>query len=61
MTNRGYCHVRRKKLALHAKVTDLGGVLVAGLGGNFLGRVWRPPVSATFQNKQQAMEPGPYQ
>lgn len=48
-------------LALHGKVTDLDGVRVAGLGGNFMGRIWSPPAQATFQNKQQAMERGPYQ
>jgi predicted phosphodiesterase len=46
---------------LHGRVLDLGGVRVAGLGGNFMGRVWSPPAPATFDNKKQAMNRGPYQ
>lgn len=48
-------------VALHAKVTELDGVRVAGLGGNFMGRVWSPPAQASFQNKQKAMNRGAYQ
>ena len=47
-------------LALHGRVLDLEGVRVAGLGGNFMGRIWSPPAQATFQNKEEAMRPGPY-
>lgn len=48
-------------LALHGQVLDLDGVRVAGLGGNFMGRVWCPPAKASFQNKKLAMDRGPYQ
>lgn len=48
-------------LALHGQVCDLDGVRVAGLGGNFLGRIWRPPDPPKFQNKDQAMNRGSYQ
>lgn len=48
-------------VAFHGQVLDLGGVKVAGLGGNFLGRIWSPPAKPTFQNKEKAMKRGPYQ
>lgn len=48
-------------LALHGQVIDMDGVHVAGLGGNFMGRVWHPPAGASFQSKQEAMNRGPYQ
>lgn len=48
-------------VALHGQVLDLDGVKVAGLGGNFMGRVWSPPANATFQSKELAMRRGPYQ
>ena len=48
-------------LALHGQVLDLDGVRVAGLGGNFLGRIWSPPAQAFVQNKKLAMNRGPYQ
>ena len=38
-------------VALHAQVTELDSVRVAGLGGHFMGRVWSPPAPALFQNK----------
>lgn len=47
-------------LALHGRVSDLDGVRVAGLGGNFLGRIWSPPAPASFDNKDVAMSGGPY-
>jgi predicted phosphodiesterase len=47
-------------VALHGHVVSLDGILVAGLGGNFLGRVWAPPATPTFLNKTKAMERGPY-
>jgi predicted phosphodiesterase len=40
---------------LHGRVVDLGGILVAGIGGNIMGRVWSPPCKATFENKHEAM------
>lgn len=46
-------------IAFHAKVVDLDGVRVAGLGGNFLGRVWAPPSPPKFRCKDEAMERGP--
>lgn len=48
-------------VALHGRVLDLDGVRVAGLGGNFMGRVWYPPAQASFQNREEAMERMPYQ
>jgi hypothetical protein len=48
-------------VALHGKVVDLDGVRVAGLGGIFMGRIWSPPAQASFENKQKAMNRGPYQ
>lgn len=47
-------------VALHGRVVDLGGIRVAGLGGNFLGRVWAPPSQPTFTNKVDAMKRGPF-
>jgi len=47
-------------VALHARVVDLDGIRVAGLGGNFLGRVWAPPAPPTFTHKAAAMHRGPY-
>ncbi|MDD2882498.1 MAG: metallophosphoesterase [Rhodoferax sp.] len=48
-------------VALHGQVLELDGVKVAGLGGNFMGRIWNPPTQATFQSKDKAMNRGPYQ
>ena len=48
-------------VALHAQVTELSGVRVAGLGGHFMGRVWSPPAPASFQNKHQATSRGAFQ
>jgi len=48
-------------VALHGQVADLGGVKVAGLGGNFMGRIWSPPANPTFRNKKESMNRGPYQ
>ena len=48
-------------VALHGQVVALDGVKVAGLGGNFLGRIWSPPAQATFQSKEKAMNRGSYQ
>ena len=45
-------------VALHGKVLDMDGVRVAGLGGNFMGRVWSPPGQASFANKVEAMKTG---
>ena len=39
----------------------MDGVRVAGIGGNFLGRVWNPPAEGKFQTKKEAMRPGPHQ
>jgi predicted phosphodiesterase len=48
-------------IALHGKVADLDGVRVAGLGGNFLGRVWYPPGEMKLKNKLVAMNRDPFQ
>jgi predicted phosphodiesterase len=48
-------------LRLHGQVLDLDSVLVAGLGGNFLGRVWMPPGEIKLASKLAAMNRGAYQ
>lgn len=48
-------------VALHGKVVDIDGVRIAGLGGNFLGRVWHPASHAKFNNKNESMNRGSYQ
>lgn len=48
-------------VALHKKVITFDGIRIAGLGGNFMGRVWNPPAEPTFQSKEEAMNRGPYQ
>jgi len=48
-------------VALHGRVVELDGIRVAGLGGNFLGRIWSPPGQALFRNKEAAMNRGTYQ
>jgi predicted phosphodiesterase len=47
-------------VVLHGRVVELDGIRVAGLGGNFMGRVWSPPSVPTFNNKAAAMKRGPY-
>ena len=47
-------------VALHSYVVNLDGIRVAGLGGNFQGRVWAPPSTPTFLNKEAAMKRGPH-
>jgi hypothetical protein len=44
-----------------AGVSDQDRIRLAGLGGNFLGRVWSPPGKVVFRNKASAMNRGPYQ
>lgn len=39
---------------LHGRVVDLDGVRVAGLGGNFLGRVWYPPQEPKIRSRHEA-------
>lgn len=39
---------------LHGRVVDLDGVKVAGLGGNFLGRVWAPPMAPVMATRREA-------
>lgn len=46
---------------LHVRVVELNGIRIAGLGGTFLGRVWSPPATPTFQSKEAAMNRGSYQ
>ena len=54
-------HDRGDAIALHGQVLDLDGVKVAGLGGNFMGRIWSPPANPTFRNKKESMNRGPSQ
>lgn len=53
-------HDSGEAVVLHGRVVDLDGIRVAGLGGNFLGRVWAPPSTPTFTNKAAAMKRGPF-
>lgn len=46
---------------LHGQVVNLSGVLVAGLGGHFVGRVWMPPEAPAFASKEAAMNRGAFQ
>jgi len=46
---------------LHGQVVNLSGVLVAGLGGNFVERVWMPPERPKFGSKKASMNRGTYQ
>lgn len=46
---------------LHGRVVNLSGVLVAGLGGHFIQRVWMPPAEPSFTTKQGAMNRGAFQ
>jgi calcineurin-like phosphoesterase family protein len=45
-------------VALHGRVVELDGVRVAGLGGNFQGRVWMPPGEVILANRAEAMQMG---
>jgi predicted phosphodiesterase len=54
-------HTCGDAVALHGQVVDLDGVKVAGLGGNFLGRIWSPPAKPSFMNKAAAMNRGDFQ
>jgi predicted phosphodiesterase len=56
-----FLHDRGPALLLHGQVLNLEGVRVAGLGGNFQGRVWTPPSEPLLQKKQAAMNRGRYQ
>ncbi len=48
-------------IALHGRVLDMDGIRVAGLGGNFLGRVWIPPDPPRLANKTEALNRGAFQ
>jgi len=48
-------------VALHGRVVELDGVRIAGLGGIFMGRVWKPPREPIFHSKAAAMNRGAYQ
>jgi hypothetical protein len=54
-------HDAGSAVALHGKVTDLDGVRIAGLVGNFMGRVWMPPDEPKFTNKEAALNRGAFQ
>lgn len=41
-------------VSLHGQVLDLEGVRVAGMGGNFLGRVWYPPEAPKIRSRHEA-------
>lgn len=46
-------------VALHGVAVDLDGIRVAGIGGNFLGRVWMPPNPPVFANRDEAYSSRP--
>ena len=48
-------------IKLHGKVTTLNGIRVAGLGGVFLGKVWKPPEVPKFGSMEAAMSRGAFQ
>jgi predicted phosphodiesterase len=54
-------HDGGEAIQLHGKVTVLNGVRIAGLGGNFLGRVWYPPESPKLDSQEAAMNRGVFQ
>jgi predicted phosphodiesterase len=56
-----HLHDRGPALLLHGQVLNLDGVRVAGLGGNFQGRVWSPPAQPTLRNKHAAINRGAHQ
>jgi predicted phosphodiesterase len=39
--------------ALHGQVTEIGGVLIAGLGGTFRPRVWEPPAEPRLHARSE--------
>lgn len=47
-------HACGDAVALHGQVVSLDGIKVAGIGGNFLGRVWAPPNLPTYVSRAQA-------
>lgn len=47
-------------VALHGQVVELEGIRVAGLGGNFQGRVWYPPAEPKVRSKSEVMDRGPW-
>jgi predicted phosphodiesterase len=53
-----YVHDCGDAIALHGQVVELEGIRVAGLGGNFQGRVWYPPSEPNFRRKAEAMNRG---
>lgn len=46
-------------VALHGRVTELDGIRVAGLGGNFMGRVWAPPKEVMIATRKQGLTKRP--
>ena len=61
LTHWTHLHDRGPAMPLHGQVLNLDGIRVAGLGGNFLGRIWSPPADPIFRNKAVAMRRGPHQ
>lgn len=43
---------------IHANVVEMNGVRVAGMGGNFMGRIWAPPGNPTYLNYKVATSRG---
>lgn len=42
---------------LHGRVVEIDGIRVAGLGGNFLGRVWNPKTTGTqYDTREEALK-----
>lgn len=55
-----YLHDCGDAVALHGQVVELEGIRVAGLGGNFQGRVWYPPAEPNVRRKAEVMNRGPW-
>ena len=55
-----YLHDCGDAVALHGQVVELAGIRVAGLGGNFQGRVWYPPGEPNVRRKAEVMNRGPW-
>lgn len=43
-------------VAISGKVVDMEGIKVAGLGGHFVGKAWKPPADPAFEDRQSAID-----
>lgn len=47
-------HACGDAVALHGQVVEIDGIRLAGLGGNFMGRVWAPPANPSYASRAEA-------